>query len=358
MTDYKPKVGERVRLLSSPDPRDSAAVGLTFTIRSACATHDPCAYWVTEERFPWIHRDAVWEPVATQEPTAEPAQPEASDPIATLRRYVDEVFRDEGVSCNQYQRTVEALGKVERDRAAHAATKENLRRVLLCEAEQDAEIERLRGERDKYCGELGRLTVAHAAEVERLRGELAEAKTKADRLEALWITDARHLKAELSKARAERTMPSDEELAIVIWEATHGLKWGTPAAEARPYRKDPACYLLAARAAKAALLGVRREVVAPTFEEVYGALKGTARRALSDQTRAVLALFGAEPKGQPEPAPAPPPEMVGKVVAGLCSDVAKLRDWQRHIEAHHQPADHSKRLSALERAVEGLKGAK
>ena len=265
-----------------------------------------------------------------KQPTAEPAQAEADDPIATLRRYVDEVFRDEGVSCNQYQRTVEALGKVERDRAAHAAEVERARRGLLSlfdvpdqkqgleeildhistiyidvGCDLDSAKSALVKERARHDDRVRELAEAKA-EVERLRGELAEAQRCADergmawrqerdqRLELEKLRDkmvddglAAELAhdAELAAARAERPMPTDEELGLALF-----MSQGFPVSTwetVQPHIRLESKAL--ARAAKAALLGVRRR-------EYYSADK--------DGNMVYLGGDEAEPKGQPEPATA------------------------------------------------------
>jgi hypothetical protein len=83
---YKPKVGDRVRLVSSPDDiTDSDKVGQTWAItgiRQGTGEHasDPSYHWrVRNELATWdtfIHRDAVWEPVAEK---PEPPASELSD---------------------------------------------------------------------------------------------------------------------------------------------------------------------------------------------------------------------------------------------------------------------------------------
>lgn len=338
---YKPKVGERVRLVSSPDEEDWHRVGREYEVLRVDASR-PAFYWVCLGLGSGIHRDAVWAPVpAAQEPTAEPAQPEAeaSEPSddeqsaylswcetqpAERKRGTRDAFtagynaglnrgRVESditeANCEQQARGLFETWKaetLERDRAAHAA-----------------EVERLCAERDGWREKLPAICWRRADEVERLRVEHDEKQKAWSRLHHEYDALVERLQSELAAARAERPMPTDEELARVLRESaslhtTMYIHW-----------------LDVARAAKAELLGVRREGPMPTFEEVYGALKGTARRALSDQTRAVLALFaqqdsvtleqprsgtgqgvlndggpasrengalfGAEPKGQPEP---------------------------------------------------------
>lgn len=501
---YKPKVGERARLFKSQALRDDQHEGRVFEIREKTV---PEGWWRVRcdgmgELY--LHRDSVWEPVATQEPTAnairdpktcahafastnyrvgdnregpwfcvdcgapmpaqeptaEPAQPEASDPVPAVPResyhieHDDSVRRDgvyrivplssyedrqrQGSSARPryvatvydaelaerikrllntdrgfeaeppasepsdpmsilrecigimgtevsnpewYESAREALATLERDRAAHAAEVER-----LC-AERDgwreklnAEI-RLRGDEreSNNANQVGLYdrAVTAEAEVERLRGELAIAWEDDPETAARGVRIAA-LEAELAAARAERPVPDDWGLAKALHLAASSIDDAPPVQFDLLDLAARQSWVRVARAAKAALLGVRRE--GPTddrpwnyeappdseigqtheilwdedpgarLELVYSGrnIRGFAEwreAGLPEQKtawylgRSIKAWRRAEPKGQPEPATDDEGFDVIKVLR-------KLAD------------DHEARVYALERAVERLGGGR
>jgi hypothetical protein len=252
---YRPKVGERVRLISSPCEGDFELLDKELEILDVRKPGE--AYYLPRSHYACraasvypdrpllvdIHRDAVWEPVA------EKPEPPASEPSGKpgVKELFDLWWNRVGTSARVSPRCTFEGGfdtgraslqaELEAERAAHEKTREDRSRILQNEAEQDEEIERLRAERDKYLAEVGRVTVAHEATkaelaesralheelTDRIEVELAEAimglvKERSESVQALSRLVDERAAHEVTKERKARPMPTMEDLGRAFFD--------------------------------------------------------------------------------------------------------------------------------------------
>jgi hypothetical protein len=444
---YRPKVGERVRLISSPCEGDFELLDKELEILDVRKPGE--AYYLPRSHYACraasvypdrpllvdIHRDAVWEPVA------EKPEPPASEPSGKpgVKELFDLWWNRVGTSARVSPRCTFEGGfdtgraslqaELEAERAAHEKTREDRSRILQNEAEQDEEIERLRAERDKYLAEVGRVTVAHEATkaelaesralheelTDRIEVELAEAimglvKERSESVQALSRLVDERAAHEVTKERKARPMPTMEDLGraffdkaqeigviseTVNWEEAQ-LRGGHRSAEpywftlakvalrlfgaqeeqdsAAPVEPentppDPLPEVLPAQARTkyGTPLGgwIKRLSHDPDDGFVYESASGSPRRfAVPDQVdwahwRSQQSQETPVAPAQPslEGMPKPWRERLQAVEKFLVTDhgrLSELEQWQRHVEAHHQPAEHSRRIGELAKRLRKL----
>jgi hypothetical protein len=454
---YKPKVGDRVRLVASPCKMDAGLVGRELALTATHPEGPNAGYWrakpVDESCDVRIHRDAVWEPVAEkpEPPASEPSEP-SEEEIEVQRLYSDAL--DANANLGQVrrhraaQRALYEAGRaslhaeLEAERTAHEVTKAGLAALLdaIGASEHSSinhpwsrAIQYLENERTAWSKQ------AHEADAlrMRLRDELeaertAHAATKAELDEVIRGLYSR-LREVHAEARKARPMPSLETIAKTVGQHSHPFYWRDPEvlavaravwalfgaqeeqAPAEPDNTppDPLPEVLPAGTrfnwgGLCAWFTSEAHRMTGQWNRAYSggvqSQRGTKRRAtvLSHQidwahwrsqqskgspfaennldaawTGAVDGLSGA---GADVPeliadgvanieatrAPAqsslegmPKPwrdvlELLGKTAIDRDSQLAKLEQWQRHVEAHHQPAEHSRRIGELAKRLRKL----
>jgi hypothetical protein len=213
---YKPKVGDRVRLVSSPDDiTDSDKVGQTWAItgiRQGTGEHasDPSYHWrVRNELATWdtfIHRDAVWEPVAEK---PEPPASELSDGA------LEEIFLGFASIRLGYRALYDAGRAKAENELVRLATGLIEAFEAECEPEADADDGDLPPHKAVDCA--FRLLDEKTARIAKLEAErAAHAATKAELDEVIRGLYAR-LREVHADARKARPMPSREAVSDAVF---------------------------------------------------------------------------------------------------------------------------------------------
>lgn len=283
---YRPKPGERARLVASPDPVDRDCVGKSGVLveQPRCWQDDldidpndvGSAYAFLphgEAEVIGIHRDATWEPASPQVTGPNPfpqKAPEAAEPFEASEAFRAWVIAHP-IPFKPSIRDAFEAGKAS-EAAAHAETTKALGKLK-------DELERVRAELEQSKADYADLEEHHRTHWERLESQVHDALTKAgffkskcagcvDGCLSRIASSGEELataRAELSALREGREEPSDDGLALVIASSMSG------------YVSTPDS-LSAARAAKSALLGVPvvdRERLATAIGSAAGRVRVT-----------------------------------------------------------------------------------
>jgi hypothetical protein len=256
-----------------------------------------------------------------EEPVAEKPEPPASEPSDDELRNLaysaakDEVGR-EGRTTEEFavaeRRALYNAGRASRD-AQVAELKRELREL---DTDSSERFQRVVEQRAAYSRELEAERTAHAA-------------TKAELDEVIRGLYAR-LREVHAEARKARSMPSAIDIEKAIRGASNGFI-STPD-------------MFAITGALQRLFGAQEEQDSVTPEAVHAAADGMPPRVVPSETEASGHLERIE--------------RLERLGISNHSRFSKLERWQRHIEAHHQPAEHSRRIGELAKRISKLeKGA-
>jgi hypothetical protein len=223
---YRPKVGERARLVSSPCKIDGGLVGRELALTATHPEGPDAGYWrarpMDEDYDVRIHRDSVWEPVAEK--------PEPPAPIPMVLRHAFDDGYDAGFEAGRASRDAQwskqaheadALrmrlrDELEAERDAHAATKAGL--AALLDAIGASEHSSINHPWSRAIQYLENERAAHAA-----------TKAELDRVREGALDMADRLAEELQKARSARRLPTREAVIAALLGQADKLNTSPPA---------------------------------------------------------------------------------------------------------------------------------